>query len=705
MAHDGEIRVRITADNKDLGRKIKDSEKKLQGFGKTAKKAGQLLAGAFAGTVILNGIKNAIKSIAQLESSIRRVSLIAGGGEEKFAKLAKTLGGSTVFTANQAAEAMGFLAQAGFSTNQILTATPGILDLAAAAQLDLGRAADIASNILSGFGLSASEVNRVNDILVTTTNSANLSVEQMGEAMKVVAPIAKSAGISINTVAGFMGVLGDAGIQGSLAGTQLKGVLSSLIKPSTEAAKVFEKLGVEIINNEDGSLNLSATLTALKNAGLSTADAFTIFGERAAAGALVMANATEKADALAEATKEIGIASLQAKRQLDTLSGDMALFSSAIDGTVQKGSSLIGFFRDVTQGATNFVLIMSGQNAPALQLKRLQSQLKELEGGEGVFDALRKSTIGYSLEVSQLKAQIDEIVNAEANQAAALALNKDFYDSLTGSIEDQQNALFPLVPTLEELTKKRIESIAALADESKELEKSLVLMAERQRLTIALSGSSLSLTELTRDGTEALMMQNLANEGSFEVQNKLSEVEKGRLQALTEGIIIKGIDVKVTDQETKAQQNVAKASGEAAVQAAVLAAANRDGAKSIVQASLAAALAAAIKSAFVGSPNPILGLALAAAGVAGINALFSAIPSFAAGTPNFGGGMALVGERGPEVVNLPGGSSITPHLLSRGSMGGSVSIVVNGFVGNEQELARTITEVLDNQSDNTSRLL
>ena len=120
---------------------------------------------------------------------------------------------------------------------------------------------------------------------------------------------------------------------------------------------------------------------------------------------------------------------------------------------------------------------------------------------------------------------------------------------------------------------------------------------------------------------------------------------------------------------------------------------------------MAAALASIIKSSALSAANPILALALGAAGVAGINALFAAIPNFAAGTPNFGGGMALVGERGPEVVNLPGGSSITPHLLSKGSMGGGVSIVVNGFVGNEQELALQITQVLDNQSTNTSRLI
>ena len=121
MASVGRIDIEVNVDNKGLSKGIKDSQKKLGGLGKAAQNAGGMLAGAFAGAVIINGIKNAIVSIAKLESSIKRVSLIAGGGEKEFAKLAKTLGSTTVFTANEAAGSMQFLAQAGFNTNEILS--------------------------------------------------------------------------------------------------------------------------------------------------------------------------------------------------------------------------------------------------------------------------------------------------------------------------------------------------------------------------------------------------------------------------------------------------------------------------------------------------------------------------------------------------------------------------------------------------------
>lgn len=681
MANVGEINIEVNVNNKGLTKGIKDSQKKLGGLGKAAQNAGGLLAGAFAGAAIINGIKNAIKSIAQLESSIKRVSLIAGGGEKEFAKLAKTLGSTTVFTANQASGAMTFLAQAGFSVNQILAATPGVLDLAAAAQLDLSRAADITSNILSGFGLAASEVNRVNDILVTTTNSANLSVEQMGESMKVVAPIAKSAGISINEVAGLMGVLGDAGLQGSLAGTALKGSISSLLKPSKEAASVMKSLGVEIIKNEDGSIALSKTLRALKDAGLSTSDAFTIFGERAAAGALVMANASDKADELSKALGSedgVGAAARQAKEQLDTLSGDFALLSSAWDGLIQSGSALNGIFRTTTQVLTD---MLNGYIGVTGQTRKLIDLATE-----------EAKKIGESNKAKQKLVDIQNLVNGGLNQSESSL--ESYFEALK-NVSGGEEAIKQIKEALAAATIEEIATLREAKTAQDELTASELIRNE----------NIIKRIQGTRELTEAIKLQNLAEWGTFEVVKKLTEEQQGQLASFTEGIAIKGVDVVATDKQTTSHQKAAKAAGEAAVQSAVLAAANRDGAKSIVQASLAAALASIIKSSALSAANPILALGLGAAGVAGINALFAAIPEFAAGTPNFSGGLARVNERGGEIMDLPKGTRIIPHGQSKGMAGGGVSIVVNGFVGNEQELAVQIQQVLDNQQNNTNRLI
>jgi TP901 family phage tail tape measure protein len=141
----------------------------------------------------------AIKTAGDFEAAMNRVAGItrATGVEfQQLENLAKELGATTQFSASQAADAMGFLAMAGFDTNQIISALPGTLELAAAGNLDLARAADIASNVLTGYGLQAEEVGRVNDVLALASISANTNVEQLGNAFKFVAPVASAMGVS-----------------------------------------------------------------------------------------------------------------------------------------------------------------------------------------------------------------------------------------------------------------------------------------------------------------------------------------------------------------------------------------------------------------------------------------------------------------------------------------------------------------------------
>lgn len=141
---------------------------------------------------------------------------------------ARELSAVTQFSATQAAQGMEFLGRAGFKTTDIISAMPGLLDLAAAGALELGRAADIASNVLSGFQLQAKESNRVSDILALTAASANTNVEQLGDAMSYVAPVAAAFSKSVEETSAALGILGNAGIQASSAGTGLRGILANL---------------------------------------------------------------------------------------------------------------------------------------------------------------------------------------------------------------------------------------------------------------------------------------------------------------------------------------------------------------------------------------------------------------------------------------------------------------------------------------------
>lgn len=212
MAKDGSLIFDTKVDDKGF----KKGVAKLKTTGTTALKA--IGKATVATTAAIAGVGIAATKVgSDFEAAMSRVGAISGATGKEFKMLEKTameLGKTTVFSASEAAEGMQYLAMAGYDANEIVAAMPGVLNAAAAGQVELGTAADITSNVLSGFGLQASETSRVADVLTKAFTSSNTSMESLGETMKYAAPIARAAGFSLEETAAAAGVLGDAGIQG-----------------------------------------------------------------------------------------------------------------------------------------------------------------------------------------------------------------------------------------------------------------------------------------------------------------------------------------------------------------------------------------------------------------------------------------------------------------------------------------------------------
>jgi len=280
-------------------------------------------------------VRNAIKTIAGFEETMATVGAVTRATQKDFAELemtARTLGATTRFSAQEAAEGLLFLARAGFETNEAILALPDTLDLAAAGALDLGTAADIASNILSQFNIDAGQTSRVVDTLVVTSNRANTNVLQLAEAFKLAGPVAGALGISVEKTAAALGVLGDRGVQGSLAGTNLRGVLSALLAPTGRARRAIRGLGIEIQDLNPDTNDLVDIFQKFKDAGLSAADAVAIFGRRNAAAALIFADSTQRMAELTQANIDNrGEAERVAKTMNDTLAGAFRNVKSAIE--------------------------------------------------------------------------------------------------------------------------------------------------------------------------------------------------------------------------------------------------------------------------------------------------------------------------------------------------------------------------------------
>ncbi len=328
-----------------------------------------------------------VAKAASFEKALSGVVAVTTGAAEKFSALSETaqeFGRTTKFTATEAAEGMKFLGQAGFEADEVISAIGPSLNLAAAGGLELADAADIASNVLQAFQLNVSDLGHVTDVLANTAASSNTNVYQLSEAMKYAAPAAAAAGVSLEEAAAAIGVLGNNGIQASLAGTSLRGLLASLAAPTKVAQDALNRLNVEIKLNEDGSIDLLGTLKRLGEANMSLADANAIFRRQGAAAALVLAKQTEEADKLTKANlASAGAAEKMAKIMQDNLLGSLTKLKSAFEGLmIAVGEPLLKPLKSMVDTLTDVVTGM------AEWAKEHETLASIIAGSIGTFGAL-----------------------------------------------------------------------------------------------------------------------------------------------------------------------------------------------------------------------------------------------------------------------------------------------------------------------------
>ena len=189
----------------------------------------------------------AVKTAADFEAAMSEVSAISGATGEDFRKLedlAKEMGKTTKFSASESAEALKYMAMAGWKTEEMLGGLEGIMNLAAASGEDLGTTSDIVTDALTAFGLSASDSGRFADLLAKASSNANTNVRMMGETFKYVAPVAGSLGYSAEDVALAVGLMANSGIKASQAGTSLRSSLTNLANPTEDMVGLMVSLGL-----------------------------------------------------------------------------------------------------------------------------------------------------------------------------------------------------------------------------------------------------------------------------------------------------------------------------------------------------------------------------------------------------------------------------------------------------------------------------
>ena len=358
------IRIVISGIDK-FSSTIAQSQKKIEKFGRSVSNVGKkMTVGMTIPLIAAGGI--ALKTTADFEQSMLRVQNLTGATGTQFVALekqARDLGATTIFSASQAAEGMGYLGMAGFQTNQIMQAMPATLNLAAAAQMELGQSADIVSNILTAYGKDASQTTSVADLLVDSFQSANTNLEQMAEAMKFVGPVAAGMKIPIEDTATAIGLLSNAGIQGAMAGTQLRGIIGMLANPTNEARAALARLQIpknQIIDSAGNVKNLGNIIQQFEKHGATTADMLQIFGRRVGPGMAALVSQGSKAFEVLNADLRDNAGSAQSAADVfnNSFIGQVKALRSALEElgiALFKDTGLLKDISTVVKGAIQFV--------------------------------------------------------------------------------------------------------------------------------------------------------------------------------------------------------------------------------------------------------------------------------------------------------------------------------------------------------------
>lgn len=344
---------------------------KLGALGSTFQSVGSAMTKNL--TVPIAGAGVAVAGVAaKFESAMSEVAAISGASGNELQALtdkAQEMGATTKFSASESAEALKYMAMAGWDTEAMLNGINGVMQLAAASGEDLASTSDIVTDAMTAFGLSADQSTRFADVLAQTANRSNTSVALMGETFKYVAPVAGALGYSIEDTSVAIGLMANSGIKGSQAGTSLKNVLTNLAKPTDQVQSYMDKLNISLTDSAGNVKPLNQLLNEMRDGfnGLTEAEkaeyAAGIAGKEGMSGLLAIVNSSQTDfDNLTEAiNNSSGAAQNVADVMMDNLGGQLTILKSTLEGiAISFGNILLPTVKKVVESLQGFLTWLNG---------------------------------------------------------------------------------------------------------------------------------------------------------------------------------------------------------------------------------------------------------------------------------------------------------------------------------------------------------
>ena len=485
-----------------------------------------------ASTAVVGFGKSAVTAGSQFDTSMSQVAATMGKSTDEIKDLrefAKKMGSETAFSASEAADALNYMALAGYDSKTSMSMLPNVLNLAAAGSIGLADASDMVTDAQSALGLSLDDTSKLVNKMAKASSKTNTSVAQLGEAILTVGGTAKNLKGGTTELSTALGLLADNGVKGAEGGTALRNIILSLSAPTDSAAKALKALGVEVFDEQGNMRDLESIFTDL-NASLSTMSQ----GEQTQALNKIFNKVDLKSvNALLgtsvgrwdEVTKEIdnatGAAQKMADTQLDNLAGDITKFKSALEGAqIETSEKLTPSLREFVQLGTTGISEMT-------------TAFKE-DGLEGLMAAFGETlNKGIELIISKMpeiisagvtlletliegiESNLDQVI--EASSTIISTLSREIVDTLTNPKQLAQiiNAALDLVITLvegiidnlDELMDAAIQIILNIVEYLLTPKNLAKLVSAALRIQIALAGGLIKAIPQVIKGIAQLIMK------------------------------------------------------------------------------------------------------------------------------------------------------------------------------------------------------
>ena len=689
----GRVLIQLAADTRKLRSDLTRVRGQLTGLQKFTKSISSSFIAMFGGFAVLQAFRSGFNSLKGLEFQMSKVAAISGATSKEMVKLrdnAIAVGGASKFTAEEVGKLQEELARLGKTTPEITAMTDSIAALAIVADTELGETAESVAKTINAFQLTAKDTTDVTNIMAESFSKSALNLEKFQVAMANVGAIANVVGFTLAETTALLGVLVDNGIEASKAGTDLR--------------KIFSEL-----NNR--GITLNEALKMINESSNKGGKAFDLFGQRAFGAGVILANNTEKIEDLTEAFSD-ATREMDRMRKLmeDNLETDLKKAGSATDALVQEGSNLLPVIRDLINSFTEFTQVLAG--SPASVEARLITATEKLEGFKeemrsftldlGTTNLITgkarvlnsKEWFDLAINIAKTSNKVRELTSDLIKLDEATFLEEGIISMLFGEprpkgffeeekLEKKVSFGFSLESLdLMEKTKKGSQELITLMDKNKDSIATLKITAED---TFSAYGSSVESIREEWANMDGDVIRFIDSQGEIAesierwvpfISDATKEFRKFADMALITGSIISDLVVGAI-------------SGFKSLALAIV---------GVIQKLLAMAIANAIATE---SRKGLIGLITASIAVAGFQALISKhVKGFAGGVHNFEGGLAVVGERGPELAHLPQGTNIIPNNKI-GNMAGNITINM-GLVTDPQGAAREIAEILNRYGNNKS---